>query len=151
MSNVIKIEKQLVQNKLKEVNVLLKEISRSLNLVEGNLDVPAFKVNLVNLVSKLLKEEVQPTIQKINNVRDKLVSLRRFNINQKALEELISSVDTLYFGAAVVKHGLEKVTVRSNAYLLVEIAVQKKIVPALKDLLEVWDNYEAVLKSVNGM
>lgn len=151
MSNIISIEKQLAQKTLKEVKILLDTIGRSLNLVEGNLDMPAFKTNLVVTVSNLVKEELKPAIQNINRVRTKMVPLSRFDIDKKVLKESINSVDKLYVAAVLVKQSLEKITSRSDAYLLVEVAMQESILPALKELLEVWDNYEALLKSVKRM
>lgn len=151
MSKVVGIEKALARKTLKEVKSLLDQVYNSFNLVEDNLAKPAFKVNLVILVSKLIMEEVQPAIQNINKVRVKAVSLERYNLDKKALRELIYSIDCLYAFVVQMKKSLEKVTERSNAQLLVQVAVKEQIIPALQQLVSVFDNYNAVMKSVSKM
>ncbi len=133
MSTIIRLEEKLVvatQN-------LLDQVSKDIVLTKNLLDKPAFNVNVVALVQKVIKIYISPAVIKIKKIQQNLEQLRRFNAVREKAHLMQELADDLLIDVVIAKKNLEEIRLRSNAPILVEVVAKKRLIPALHKIDEI--------------
>ncbi|MBI4147158.1 hypothetical protein HY494_00735 [Candidatus Woesearchaeota archaeon] len=136
MSNVVRLEEKFVV----AIRNLLGRAGNDLLLTKNVLDKPAFNVNMVILAQEVIKRYLNPAIPTIKEVQKNLEQLRRYNVARKqtdSMSDLMSELaDDLLIDVVIAKKNLEEIRLRSNAPVLAQVVIKKKLLPALDKIDE---------------
>ena len=141
MSNVVRLKVvQLEETFVVAIRNLLGQVSKDILLTKKILDKPAFNVNIVILAQKVIQMYINPAILKIKEARKNLEQLRRYNVTRKQTNPMsnlmLELADDLLIDVVIAKKNLEEIRLRSNAPVLAQVVIKKKLLPALDKIDE---------------
>lgn len=114
---------------------LLGQVGKDIRSTKKVLDKPTFNVNLVILAQKVINMYITPAIPKIKEARTNLEKLRRYNVARKQTDSMsdlmLELADDLLIDVVIAKKNLEEIRLRSNAPILAQVVIKKKLIPAL--------------------
>lgn len=134
MSKVVRLEEKFVVT----IRNLLGQVGKNIRSTKNVFNKPAFNVNLVILAQKVNEMYITPAIPKIKEVQKNLVQLKRYNITRKQTDStsdlMLELADDLLIDVVIAKKNLEEIRLRSNAPILAQVVIKKKLIPALNKI-----------------